>query len=144
MKEFRPYILTSLISYAVLVLVFVIGNFITDELKVTGIIMIVLFCMIICISLLMYFTDKINIKNKAVSVIVDLIEIFAVVFGIGLPSDFISSEWLVIIIVSIVILIVYFSVAGVLIIKTNADAEEINARLKNLKSKLKSKEKHVI
>ena len=144
MMDFKPSIITNFVSYAVLVLIFTICNFFTDELAVTGKTVLILFMMTTCITVLMYLTDKLNIKNKAVSVIVDIVEIFVVVFGIGLPSDFVSSEKLVILIVSIVILIVYFSVAGVLIIMTNADAEEINTRLKGLKSKLIMKNNDII
>ena len=135
MSDFNPYVITNFLSYAVLALVFSVVKLIFPGIPFGGGTLILLFIMTTCIAFAMYFTDKVGFKNRALAVLIDVLEIVAIVFGIGFLSGFMPFEPLTFIVVGGMIPVVYFTVTAMMMIKNNADAEKINKRLIDIKSK---------
>lgn len=140
MADFKPYIIINFVSYAALTLVFSIAKLIFPGIPFDGETLILLFVMTLCIALAMFFTDKAGFENRVIAALVDVLEIILIVFGIGLMSGLMPFEPLTFIVVGCMIAVVYFAVVGLLMIKTSADAEKINKRLTDLKSKRNRKE----
>ena len=122
------------ISFTILVLVYTVlcllGMSVVNEIAI-----LILLLMTTCIAIAIFFTNKIPIGSPALRMIVDLAAVIAVVFLIGAPLGFIPLKAGYVLIVLAMILVVYFATFAVMIIKTKADAEDINQQIKKMKRK---------
>ena len=135
MSKFKPYMISNMMSFASLVLVFVFLSYM-DQVPFDENTVLLLFAMTSCISVVMFLTDKIRTKQKEDRiVIIDLLEIAGVVLGIGIPVGLIPVEWPVLLLVAAIILGVYFITILMVMIKTKTDEKHINDVLSNMRRK---------
>lgn len=136
MSKFKFYFTINCISFTLLVLLFTILSLLGLA-TVTAEVILILFIMTACIAIAMFFTDKVMLKKAGLRNLVDLLVIALVVFGIGFGTGFIPMEIAYLFIVLGMILVIYFVTYGIMLIKTMADAESINQRIKEIKAQKK-------
>lgn len=135
MNKFQTYFITNCMSFTVLILFFSVLS-LFDFVPVNAATIFVLFSMTTCVAVLMYFLDKLPIKNKLMVRFLDILVIVGVVFGMGAITGVIPFTLGYILMVILLILGVYFTVTAILLLKTKADVETINKRIGALKRKV--------
>lgn len=90
------------------------------------------------ITVLIALTDKLPIKNSLLCSLIRILDITLVVFTLGILTDLFPLEWSYIFYTLGMILVIYFGVCGVLMIKDQADAQAINKQIRLNLNKPKS------
>lgn len=141
MSKIQTYIITNCISFTVLILVYsLLSVFGVTELSAPAVF--VLFVMTTCVAVAMFLTDKLAIKNKVLAMLVDIGDIVLVVFGVNALLGAFPMGLDTAVAMLVIIVIVYFAVVGVFILRTKADVDEINKQLGALNRKGKHGQDH--
>lgn len=139
MSTLKTYFNITCYSFTLLVLLYatLAGLNVFPPLSTSNIFLFLFITM--CISILMIVTDRLPIKNNLFILLIRLLDIVFVVFTIGILSDLFPLEWSYILYTLGMILVIYFSVYAVLMIKDQSDAKAINKQIRNNFNKSKSK-----
>lgn len=121
-------------SFTVLMFIYCIISLVWDF-PVNTYSVLIMLLMTSCVAVLMFFTDKLKIKNRLLIILVDLAIICFVVFGLGALFEVFPFEPSYIFTILGMILAIYFSVTGLLMIRTRADVLKINEKLKIINGK---------
>ena len=84
MKTFKYYFTISCISFTFIILINVLLNLDSLNAEFSFKELAQLFICTSLIAILMYFTDKLNIKTRPVSMLVDILDICAVMYIVGM------------------------------------------------------------
>lgn len=134
MSSFKEYFTYDCISFTIITLIYALLVEIKAFEDITAVVLLQLFAMTTCAVTLMYFTNSRFSNTIFQMIIVNLIDIFVSVFGLGTVFHMFEPTLSNILTVSAMILIAYFGVFGVTIIRYQADADCINKRLKKFRS----------
>lgn len=100
----------------------------------------IFFIMTTCITFLIQLTDKLPIANPLLCSLIRILDIVFVVYTIGFLSDLFPLNWINILTTLGMIVLIYFCVYGVMMIKDQADAKAINKQIRMNMSKAKGEE----
>lgn len=131
----KPYLICNCIAFTIVSIVFALLSYIdlTPQLMPKEILQ--LFSMTSCAVILMYFTDKLPIyNNRTFLILIDILDICVPVFGLGILYGVIPVTAGALLTALSIILLAYFGVYGVLIIRAKQDANLINHRILLIKS----------
>lgn len=135
MSSFKEYFTYDCISFTIITLIYAILVEIHVFESITADMLLQLFAMTSCAVILMYFTNKFFSNTLLQMIIANIIDIFIAVFGLNIVAFHMFDLTLMnILVVSAMILISYFGVFGVTIIRYQSDADCINQRLKKFHS----------
>ncbi|RXZ79676.1 DUF3021 family protein [Paenibacillaceae bacterium] len=95
--------------------------------------------MTVSIKLLIALTDKLPVKNGTLASLIRIADIIIVVFTLGILFELFPLDWFYILCTLGMILIIYFGVGSILMIKDQADANAINKQLRLNQHKLAKK-----
>ncbi len=141
MSNFKEYFTYDCISFTIITLIYALMVKINVFHYLSATELLQLFAMTTCAVTLMYFTNLHFSNTIFQMVIVNLIDIFISVFGLGVAFHMIDLTPVNILTVSVMILVSYFGVFGVTIIRYQADADCINKRIKKFRNR-KEEESH--
>ncbi|WP_232695459.1 DUF3021 domain-containing protein [Brevibacillus daliensis] len=133
MFKLKHYLTTSCISFTLLILIFSILDIINVFPPITAYSVFQIFFMTSCITVLMYFTDKIPVKNNLMMIAIHLSDILFVVLTVGLLMNMFVLSKTNLLAICIIILLVYFGVYSVVMIKNHVDANYINKKIHSRK-----------
>jgi hypothetical protein len=140
MYSFKEYFTYDCISFTIITLIYAILVKIHVFDTITADVLLQLFAMTSGAVILMYFTNKYFSNTILQMVLVNIIDIFISVFGLGAGVfHMIDLTLMNVLVVSAMILISYFGVFGVTIIRYQSDADYINKRLKKFRNQEKEK-----
>lgn len=133
MKTFKYYFTADCISFTFVILVNALFNFNSLDTRWTLKGLVQIFVCTTLIELLMYFTDKLNIKTLPVYMLMDIADICAVIyfFGMGL-FKLITFSWQNVLITFVIIAVVYFLTFAFMILEDRNAAILINKKLQKL------------
>ncbi len=135
MSNFKEYFTYDCISYTIITLLYCILAKINIFHSVTPTDLLQLFVMTSCAVILMFFTNKHFSNTIFQMIIVNIIDIFISVFVLGAVFRMIDLTFTNILSVSAMIVIAYFGVFGVTIIRYQADAICINNCIKKSRNR---------
>ncbi len=136
MSTFKAYFSINCYSFTLLILIYAVLDKLNVFPPVTSDHIFVYFLMTTLIAILIALTNKLPIKNNLLCSLIRLLDITLVVFSLGITFKIFPLDWFIISIIMGMILVIYFGVQGLLIIKDHSDAHAINKQLT-----LKKKEK---
>lgn len=87
------------------------------------------FLITVSVTALIALTDRLPIQNMIIASIIRIIDIVVVVFGFGFIFKIIPMDWAFILPIFGMIIVIYFGVVGILMMKDQADAKAINKQL---------------
>lgn len=96
------------------------------------------FLMTVCLSAFIAIVDLMSIGSYILASLIRIVGIAGVVFGIGLSFGLFPLEWPFIGSILGMILLIYFIVSGLLMVRDQADAKAINKHLSERKLNLES------
>ncbi|HEX3040213.1 MAG TPA: hypothetical protein VHP54_07970 [Caproiciproducens sp.] len=137
MSSFKEYFTYDCISFTIISLIYALLVEINVFQHITAGVLLQLFAMTTCAVTLMYFTNLRFSNTIFQMILVNLLDIFIAVFGLSVAFHMIDLTPVNILTVSIMILISYFGVFGVTIIRYQADADCINKRIKKFRDQEK-------
>ncbi|MDE6148970.1 MAG: hypothetical protein K2F81_02600 [Ruminococcus sp.] len=134
MKTFKYYFTISCISFTFVLLVDILLNL--DSLNNVNITFSELMQLFVCtslIALLMFFTDKLDVKTIPGFMLVDILDICAVmyIFGMGL-FRFITPSWENVLVTFGIIVAVYFLTFAVMVFDDRNAVRFINNKLEKM------------
>lgn len=136
MKTFKYYFTADCISFTLVILINALLNALLNpdslESALTLSELVQLFICTSLVELLMYFTDKLDIKTLSCSMIVGILDICAVMYIVGGLFKLISLRWQNVLIVFAVIIAVYFLTFAVMIFDDRNAAVLINKKLQKM------------
>ncbi len=130
MREVKDHIITGCISFTLVSFFYaILGELrIANEINNHTLYDLLIICGLI--SVVMFFTDKIPFKTVYSIMGMNLLDIFLVVFLVGgLALDMFPMRMDLMVSISVMILVIYFIVFGVMAIKNQADADCINKKI---------------
>ncbi len=133
MEKFRFYFSVNCVSFTILILLFALLSIpnITGPLNATAVF--ALFAMTALIALVLFFTDKVQVKNQLMRSLIDIVLIIGIVFGIGIPAGVIPATLPYALLCIGMILVVYLGTFVILVVTNRVDAEKINKQIRNLR-----------
>ncbi|OEH84157.1 hypothetical protein BHU72_12175 [Desulfuribacillus stibiiarsenatis] len=130
MFELKKRIIETCISFTSVLLIYSLLGEIGITLKVQNYTVFQLFGISAVIAMVMFFTDQIPFKTVYTWIAVSIADIFVVVFVLGgLIFQMFPFTPFILLVVSMMIIVVYFVVFGVMVIKNQVDAHSINKKL---------------
>lgn len=133
MKTFKYYFTISCISFTFIILVNVLLNL--DSLNAVFSLkeLAQLFICTSLIAILMYFTDKLNIKTRPVSMLVDILDICAVIYIVGMGLFEMFNPSIQNIIINLMVIVsVYFLTFAVMAFDDRNAVRFINKKLEKM------------
>lgn len=139
MSTLKTYLNIQCYSFTLLVLIHsALGWFeIYPAITVEGVFM--LFAITLCTTVFIMMLDRIPIKSNPLRSLLQIAAIMLVVFGMGFLGGTIPVRLDIILSVVGVILLIYFCVYGILMIKDQSDAKAINKQIMLNRSKMDPK-----
>ena len=141
MSNFKEYFTYDCISFTFVMLIYSVLAWINFYSEPTVITIFELFAMTSCAEILMFITDCFSIKKRRYVILMNLIDILVSVFILGIAFHMFGLGWISVLSVTMIILVTYFGVFGVSMIKSQADACSINRKIEQFKNKTKEEEK---
>lgn len=133
MKTFKYYFTISCISFTFIILINVLLNLDSLNAEFSFKELAQLFICTSLIAILMYFTDKLNIKTRPVSMLVDILDICAVMYIVGMGLFKMFAPSLQNVIINLVIIIaVYFLTFAVMVFDDRNAVRFINKELEKM------------
>ncbi len=138
----KPYLLCNCISFTIVVLLFSLSSFFNIAPQLSSKVILQLFSMTSLSVILMFFTDKLPIyKNRTFLILIDILDICISVFGLGILYGVIPVTADALLSAFLIILLSYFGVYGVLILRGKQEANLINHRIHE--AKLTQRKEHI-
>jgi hypothetical protein len=137
MSSFKEYFTYDCISFTIITLIYALLVEIKVFHSITAVVLLQLFAMTSSAAILMFFTNRHFSNTIFQMIVVNLIDIFIPVFGLGVAFHMIELTPVNILTVSAMILISYFGVFGVTVIRYQADADCINKGIKKFRNREK-------
>jgi hypothetical protein len=135
LSTFKDYFTYDCISFTFLMLIYTflvhVGLFPQPEV----IPVFQFFAMTSCAEVLMFLTDHFTGKNRMLKIFVDLLDVLASVFVLGAALRMFSLVWQNILEITAMVLVIYFGVYGVAVIKNTADASLINHKIREIRNR---------
>ncbi len=133
MKIFKYYFTISCISFTFIILINVLLNLDSLNAVFSFKELAQLFICTSLIAILMYFTDKLNIKTRPVSMLVDLLDICAVMYIVGMGLFKMFAPSLQNVIINLVVIVsVYFLTFAVMVFDDRNVVRFINKKLEKM------------
>lgn len=133
MKTFKYYFTISCISFTFIILINVLLNLDSLNAEFSFKELAQLFICTSLIAILMYFTDKLNIKTRPVSMLVDLLDICAVMYIVGMGLFKMFAPSLQNVIINLVVIVsVYFLTFAVMVFDDRNAVRFINKKLEKM------------
>ncbi len=131
-KELKNRFKTMCVSYTITTIIFLFLSLLNIASEINNY---ALFCLLILnfvIAVLMFFTDRLKTNRKYISLFIDLLDIFTVVFLLGgLVFKLFAFRFNLILTVSIMNVLIYSGVFFIITYRNLRDAEMINKKLKS-------------
>lgn len=135
MSTFKDYFIYDCISFTFLMLIYTflvqVGFFPQPE----AIPVFQFFATTSCAEVLMFLTDHFTGKNRMLKIFVDLLDVFASVFVLGAALRMFSLVWKNIFTITVMVIVIYFGVYGVAMIRNTADANFINHKIREIRNR---------
>ena len=137
MDKFKQYFFVDCVSFTILTVLYTALSLLGVTPAPDAQIVFILLAMTTCIAVLLSITDRFFSGFSPMRMVVELAEVFGVVFLIGGLTGFIPiwEEPIYILIVAAMILAIYFGTWFMMLLKTQADANEINRKIRKLHHK---------
>lgn len=133
MKTFKYYFTISCISFTFIILINVLLNLDSLNAVFSFKELAQLFICTSLIAILMYFTDKFNIKTRPVSMLVDILDICAVMYIVGMGLFKMFAPSLQNVIINLVVIVsVYFLTFAVMVFDDRNAVRFINKKLEKM------------
>ena len=130
MKTFKYYFTISCISFTFIILINVLLNLDSLNAVFSFKELAQLFICTSLIAILMYFTDKLNIKTRPISMLVDILDICAVMYIVGMGLFKMFAPSLQNVIINLVVIVsVYFLTFVVMVFDDRNAVRFINKKL---------------
>ncbi|MCR2806577.1 DUF3021 domain-containing protein [Paenibacillus soyae] len=129
MSRYKVYFTITCYSFTFLMLIYSALNGLGVFPTLLAAEVFLLFLMTLCGSILIAVTNRLPINNPLLAAFTRVADVAVSVFGIGFVSGMIPMEWFYVLTILGMIIVIYFGVAGVLMIKDKADADAINEQL---------------
>ena len=129
MSTIKTYFTIACYSFTFLMLIYsalnVIGYFPPAKAEEVFI----FFLMTLAASALIAWTDRLPIRSMLLASFIRIADVAVCVFGIGLVTEMFIPKWTNVLSILGMIIVIYFGVHGVLMMKDKADENAINKRL---------------
>ena len=141
MKYFAKFLITGCISFTLITVWYAASAVIGFTDPVTGTVIWQLLIINFAVSLLMCFTDQIPFRTQLADTLVSIADIFICVFLIGgVILKMFSFRAITVIVISVLIVCVYFLVFGLMYWKNRTDTERINRKLRERRKQNETKD----
>jgi hypothetical protein len=137
MSSFKEYFTYDCISFSLLMLIYSALGLVNYFPQPNTFTVFELFAMTSCVVILMFFTDNFFHTSKSLlrKIIVDIIDTLFSVFILGIAFNMLSFSWKNVLSITIMVFAIYFGVLGITIIKNQADADNINKKIRKIRNK---------
>lgn len=129
MSTFKTYFSITCYSFTFFILIYNVLAKLTFFPPMTVDDIFIYFLMMFSITLLIAVTDLLPIRNQLLAALIRITDTVIVVFTAGLTFKLIPLTWTYMLTTIGMILLIYFGVSAVLMIKDKADAKSINEQL---------------
>lgn len=131
MKDLTKFLVTGCISFTLVTIWYTASNVIGFTDPVNGTVIWQLLILNFAVSLLMCFTDRIPFRSQLADTLVSIADVFICVFLIGgVIMKMFTFQTGTVVVISILLVCVYFLVFGILYWKNRTDTERINRKLR--------------
>ena len=131
MKYFAKFLITGCVSFTLITIWYTASAAIGFTDPVDSTVIWQLLIINFAISLLMCFTDQIPFRSQLPNTLVSIADIFVCVFLIGgVAMKMFTFRPVIVVVLSVLIVCVYFLVFGILYWKNRTDTERINRKLR--------------
>lgn len=131
MKYFAKFLITGCISFTLITIWYTASAAIGFTDPVDSTIIWQLLLINFAVSLLMCFTDRIPFRSQLPWILVSIADIFVCVFLIGgVVLKMFTFRPVMVAVISVLIVCVFFLVYGILYLKSRADADHINRKIR--------------
>lgn len=141
-QKIKPYIISTCISFTIVSLIQ--NALFTDSTLNTRYLPYHIFFVCVCVSALMFLTDKLPIKTTLSRVIISIIDMLVVVFGLNyfiikMFYEDVNSTGQELVLSVILLIMTYFIVYSLSCIKNKSDEISINEQIKSRQNSTKNK-----
>ena len=131
MKYFAKFFITGCVSFTLITIWYTASAAIDFTGPVDSTVIWQLLIINFAVSLLMCFTDQIPFRSQLPNTLVSIADIFVCVFLIGgVAMKMFTFRPVIVVVLSVLIVCVYFLVFGILYWKNRTDTERINRKLR--------------
>ncbi len=134
MSDFKNYFTNDCIAFTTVVLIYSFMAELGVFTQPDSLTVFVIFGMTSLTEVLMFITDHFEYKSRLLGISVHLVDSLITVFSIGALFHFFSLSWKTVLIVALICIVTYFCVYGIAMIKTKADADAINQKIKDMQN----------
>lgn len=141
MKCFAKFFITGCISFTLITIWYTASSAIGFTDPVNSTIIWQLLILNFAVSFLMCFTDQIPFRSQLSWILVSIADIFVCVFLIGgVIMKMFTFRPVMVAVISVLIVCVFFLVYGILYMKSRADVDHINQKIREKRQKNESKD----
>ncbi len=134
MLNIKRYIVTNCISFTLVIIFYTLIDMLGLGWKLNNEIVLKLFAITSCTSVLQFFTDKLTEKNPPANIMLRLLDVFFTVFIVGgILLKVFTINTLNTMVISAMIILVFVLVHCVMLIKGQVDATAINKKLEQMR-----------
>lgn len=141
MKDFTKFLVTGCISFTLVTIWYTASTLIGFTDPINGTVIWQLLILNFSVSLLMCFTDRIPFRSQLADMLVSIADVFICVFLIGgVIMKMFTFRTVTVVVISILLVCVYFLVFGILYWKNRTDTERINRKLRERRKQDETKD----